>query len=248
MWSAPRAAIRCALGLAVAGCLALSVPAAAAPTQVTLTLSGSHPLNEADHSGVFSAPPPFCPSGTWAGLGNGTRVFTCGDGSGTFTVGFLGDIEHRQGATGPWQITAGSGSYALLRGRGIAHIDSSSNPPGAAATFSETWTGFVDFDATPPAGSITGVKVTRPHARSGLWKVQVSFAARDDVEGNAVSYDARATAGPVFVRKLGTLTDGRGTFRFAFVRPKPTHVLTIQIFVRDPVGNQTTLARRVKLR
>ena len=69
-----------------AACLALvaAIPASASPTTVTFKLVGSHPPDQDYHQGTFTAPAPMCPSGTWQGNGQGTRVFTCADASGTF--------------------------------------------------------------------------------------------------------------------------------------------------------------------
>ena len=234
--------------LVAAGAFALALPAAAAPTQVTLAVVGAHPVGQEFHQGTFTAPAPLCPAGSWVGNGSGTRTFTCSDGTGTFTVSFDGNLEHTQGSTGPWAIQAGTGAYTALRGVGTAHIDSSSTDSSGAVNFTETWTGTADFDATAPTGSITAVKLTRPAKPSRPWKVRVSFSAADNVAGNAVSYQATATAGSVFVQRRGTVATGAGSFSFSFRRPAAVHVLRLEIDLADPLGNTSAITKRVKLR
>ncbi|HET9469942.1 MAG TPA: hypothetical protein VFO24_02490, partial [Usitatibacter sp.] len=180
--------------------------------------------------------------------GTGNRTFTCADGTGTFIARFDAQIEHVQGSTGAWTIVAGSGSYADLRGAGTARIDTASVDASGNAVFTDTWTGVVAFDVTAPTGAITSVKLTRPRSPKRAWRAIVSFTAADDVPGNAVSYQAEVTAGAFFSLRRGTLAGGAGSFRFAFERPPRTHVLQVQIALRDPVGNQVTLKRKVKLR
>jgi hypothetical protein len=206
--------------------------------------SGSH-----HHRQHLTAPPPLCPSGSWAGNGAGGRIFTCADGSGTITANFVGDLEYVQGATGPWTITGGTGTYTALRGKGTGTIDSSTgdNPP---VSFSETWTGTVDFDATAPTGSITSVKITRPSSSHGHWKVKVVFSARDNVASNPVSFTATATAGAYSTTRSGTISSATSpsTLTFTFHPARQTRLLHLQILLSDPWSNQRTIKKTVRLR
>src|SRR5258708_185001 len=107
-------ATRIRLGAVAVAVLAMCVaagPSAATATQITLMLSGFHPADQPFHQGTCTAPAPLCPSGSWLGNGGGGRTFTCADGSGTFTAFFDGNLEHTQGLSGPWGITAGTGSF-----------------------------------------------------------------------------------------------------------------------------------------
>src|SRR5947207_15554234 len=123
--------LRAALAVAVVVVLTAAIPASATPTAVTFHLVGTHPPDADYHQGTFTAPAPMCPSGTWQGNGQGTRVFTCADASGTFTASFDGELEHTTGAKGPWAIVSGTGKYATLRGRGAATVDFSPGPNGS---------------------------------------------------------------------------------------------------------------------
>jgi hypothetical protein len=240
------------LAAAAASVIALCVgpaPAAlAAPTQVTLHLDGTHPVGAEFHQGTFTASPPLCPLGSWLGNGAGSRVFTCSDGSGTFTAKFNGELEHVAGFDGPWLIFAGSGKYATLRGKGLGKVDTNQGGDTPPVIFSDTWTGEVDFDATAPTGSITAVKVTHPRFARGRWSTKVTFSARDNVEANSVSFSATATAGNFFATKTGTVTAGIGSFTLTFRPAKSTRLLRIQIQLSDPWGNETTIRKTVRLR
>ncbi len=228
--------------------LAFASHASAAPAQVTLHLDGTHPVDVDYHQGTFTATPPLCASGAWLGNGAGSRVFTCADGSGTFTADFPGELEHVQGATGPWAFISGTGSYTALRGNGKATIDASTGVNTSPIVFSDTWTGSVDFDMTPPTGSITAVKVTHPRSARGRWHAAVLFSAHDNVDSNPVNFSATATAGRFYATRNGTVTTGAGTFTIAFRTTKHTHLLRIEIQLSDPWGNQTTLAKTIRFR
>jgi len=232
----------------IALCAGPTPSALAAPTQVRLHLDGSHPVGVDYHQGTFTASAPLCPSGSWLGNGAGSRVFTCADQSGSFTASFQGELEHTQGASGPWTITTGTGTYTALRGKGTATIDSSTGENTSPIIFSDTWTGVVDFDATAPTGSVTAVKVARPHTSRGRWYVTVFFSARDNVDANPVSFSATATAGPFFASNSGTITSGTGSFTLAFHPAKRTRLLRLVIELSDPWGNATTIKKNVRLR
>jgi hypothetical protein len=234
----------------VAGALtvAVAIPASATPRTITLHLDGTHPPDKDAHQGTFVAPPPLCSSGTWQGNGQNSRVFTCADDSGTFTASFSGELEHTAGASGPWSIVGGTGAYATLRGAGIGHVDSSTGPSGNPITFSDTWTGQVDFDTVPPSGSITAAKVLRPHTPHGLWTVHVAFTARDNVAENAVRFLATAQAGAYFAERKGSLVAGSRKVRFAFRPGRRVRSLKLRIELRDPWENQRILRRTVRLR
>ena len=240
-------------GIAMVGMVVLvalgSAPGAlGAPMQVTLHLDGIHPPDADRHEGTFTASAPLCASGSWLGNGTGRRVFTCSDASGTFTAGFAGELEHRTGASGPWTIVEGSGKYTALRGTGTGTVDYSTGENVSPIVFNDTWTGVVDFDAIAPSAAVTRVQVARPHARRGRWTVRVTFSARDNVEENAVTFTASASAGSYVANKNGTVTAGTGVVSFVFRRATKTHYLSVQILLVDPWGNGTTIKRRVKLR
>jgi hypothetical protein len=244
----PRLAV---VGAAVLIAVVPAWAARATPTAVTLHLDGSHPLDNF-HVGTFTSTPPLCPTGTWQGHGNGTRTFTCADGTGTFLARFSGAVEHVPGATGPWSITNGTGTYLTLRGRGNGHVDSSNgtddDTTGPRPTFSDTWTGDVDFDATAPTGAFTSVKTIRPRTAAGTWSVTVAFSTRDNVTGNPVAFLVTAKAGQVLLNRSGTVRTGSASFTLRFRPAKLTRVLRVEIQLSDQWGNQATVTRNARLR
>ena len=223
-------------------------PAFADPTQVTLHLDGTHPVGAQYHQGTFTASPPLCPAGTWLGNGAGSRVFTCSDGSGTFTATFDGELEHVAGLSGAWFIFDGSGNYTTLRGKGVGNVDTNQGGDTPPVTFTDTWTGEVDFDATAPRGAFTAIRLTRPRTSHDRWIVRVVFSAQDNVVGNPVSFHATATAGAFSASRTGTIAGGTGSLSFALHRAMRTHLLRIAIKLSDPWGNTSTIKKNVLLR
>jgi hypothetical protein len=234
-----------AAALALSAAAVAVIPAGATPTTVTFHLDGTHPVGVDYHQGTFTAPAPLCPSGTWQGNGQGGRVFTCADDSGTFTTLFEGELEHTADASGPWSIVAGTGTYVTLRGEGTAFINSSTGPDSSPIIFSDTWTGVVDFDATPPTGKFTGAKVTRPRAPGGRWRVRVRFVAH--AKDNPVTYTATAASRAFFALQSGTVGAGTTTVSFTFRKRAGMRRLKVAIQLFDPVGNTTTIRLGVKL-
>jgi hypothetical protein len=239
---------RLALLVLGAASATFGVAALAAPSrapQVTLNLHGTHPIDKETHEGTFTAQSPLCTSGTWAGNGQGTRIFTCADGSGTFSANFQGELEHTTGSVGPWAITAGTGSYLTLRGKGTATVNSS--VPGPPITFDDTWRGIAAFDDTAPSGAVTAVKITRPPVKHRRWKLRLTFSARDNDPTDPVSFSANADAGLWTAKRRGTVTASPRTLAFAFRRGRGVRVFHIEITLDDPVGNEGTLKRNVRL-
>lgn len=137
--------------LVALGCLALGAAPSAqgqAPAIVTdITFpEGGEPF------GTFTASEPLCPSGTFVdefvGGGGGAfshaatvrKMFTCADGSGTFTILF--HPQHTPATppgceeAGPFAVVGGTGDYARLRGHGDF-----CNFPVGEDEISETFTG-----------------------------------------------------------------------------------------------------------
>jgi hypothetical protein len=212
--------------LAMAAGLALTaaIPASASPTAVTF------------------------PSGSWQGNGQGTRVFTCADGSGTFTASFDGELEHMTGASGPWAIVSGTGEYLTLRGRGAATVDFSTGPNGSPITFSDTWQGVVDFDNVAPAIKVQRATATRLRSPRGRYQLRLSFICPDNVIGNTVSYTVvvSTAAGTDLAKRAGKTTAG-ATLSLRIRPPRRARFINVELTATDPVGNLRTITRRVRL-
>jgi hypothetical protein len=236
--------------VAIAAGLALlaAIPASASPTAVTFKLVGSHPVDQDYHQGTFTAPAPMCTSGTWQGNGQGTRVFTCADGSGTFTASFDGELEHMTGASGPWAIVSGDGKYVTMRGRGTATIDFSTGPNGSPITFSDTWQGVVDFDNVAPRITVRRATATRLRQPRGRYLLRLSFACPDNVTGNTVSYAVvvDTAAGTDLAKRVGKTTAG-AALSLRVRPPRSARFVSVELMATDPVGNFRTTTRRVRL-
>jgi hypothetical protein len=179
------------------------------------------------------------------------RQFTCSDGSGSITarkVVVRADalFAHEEDV---WAIVEGTGRYSTLRGRGTSVSDVVTGDPAhhITTTFRETFRGVMDFDVTPPEVRISRASGKRLERPKRAYSIRVAFSARDGDEGNAVSY-AMTVSGPgVFVRRSGTITSGTVSTSFR-VRPG-RHVRRLQLVVvaSDPVGNETRVARHLRL-
>lgn len=225
-----------------------AISASATAPALTFHLDGTHPVDADYHKGSFTAPLPLCPSGTWQGDGEGSRVFTCTDGSGTFGARFNGELEHLAGLSGAWSIYEGTGRFATLRGVGTGRIDSSTGLSTSPITFSDTWTGIVDFDATSPKARFIPAKVVRPQTQTGRWTVRVGFTATDNAAGNPVSFDAIASSGPFFAHRAGTATTGTTVLSFSFRKRPSTRRLDVELRLSDPLGNTSTVTAHINLR
>ena len=257
----PAAVVVLAVAAAVAA-LVTAAPSGSSSTAlrtVMLNLSGSHPKEKGYHEGTFTATAPLCPKGTWLGdseeTGDGVRDFTCANGSGTFTADFVGDSEHYVGnddpkhpGGGPWAISAGTGKWKKLRGKGTATTLTSTGPNSSPIVFTSVWKGVVDFDTTGPTVKLTTVNVKRAATRRGTSRVTVSFTAKDNVRGNPLTYRVSATSGQYFEAKLGNVSGARTTIAFAVDGTEADRTLELNVHVFDPWQNETLITKTVKLR
>jgi hypothetical protein len=138
------------------GCLALAAAPSAQAQAPTIVTDITFP-EEGEPFGTFTASEPLCQSGTFVDefVGGGgaffsgrvfygastiRKMFTCADGSGTFTILFHPqftpatppDCEE----AGPFAVVGGTGAYAQLRGSGDFCVF-----PEGDDDFTETFTG-----------------------------------------------------------------------------------------------------------
>lgn len=227
-----------ALGAATAAIASASSPSA---TPTTLVLPGRVAPDEAFHAGTFTGQPPICAAGSWLGHGDGTRTFTCEDGSGTFFARFdpTGRVE-RQGGSAPWQIESGTGRYAELRGKGTG----TAVVTGPSA-FTNTWQGMVDFDARGPA--VPRLRVSFSRSATKLI-VRVTAVLRDDQPSNVVNYRVNASAGASAVgrQRVGAIS-GPLALRYTLPRRRHPRTLRLDFALEDPVGNRADVVRVIRL-
>ena len=222
--------------------------AAAAPTRVTLLLSGY--ATSSTHGGTFTAGAPLCAHGTWSQTDTAVperRTFTCEDGSGTFAANFNPNVDASPRANQPWAIVGGTGSYAKLRGLGTAALETT-------PVWRDTWTGLVDFDDVAPRA--TTLKARAAVSGRAL-SVTGAFAARDNVAGNAVRYGLGACVGTAHCigPRRGTVAKGKVVrFRLAgglspgtLKTLARTRHVTVDLFLSDPLANTRETKKSVRV-
>lgn len=222
---------------------------AATPRSFELVFHGHHgaPLGVGlQHVGPFTSSAPFCRSGTVVDVrhdteDSATRLHTCDDGSGTLTV-FVTRFpdEHVSGGNGTWRITGGTGAYATLRGFGTW---TTVPLTGEDQPFRSTLTGIADLDAEAPNVTISSLRATRLKRPAGTYVLRVVFSAVD--AGNTVSYRVVASADISSWARTGT-TSGKAAVTLRIRVPKARAIL-IQITATDPVQNDRTVSRVLRL-
>lgn len=231
----------------------------AAQTSFQLVFDGHHVLatfptpTGLSHEGPFTSTSSLCPSGYAHDIAQtdqvATRLFTCDGSDGTFTATISPHLAEHGGA-GSWQIIAGTGELADLRGKGsFSSVLTSGNPNDfLSISFRSTWQGTIDLDATPPTVAITRQTVHKLARPRGTYVMQLALSLNDNSTA-AVSYtltliDPRTLN--VFERNGGQAS---GTIARTFrLRPAPaTRRLRLTVTATDQVGNTTTLTRTIRL-
>ncbi len=223
-----------------------------------VTASPTYPFG-LRHTGTFTSRAPFCSSGTLldvqvlGGVSSPIRArrqYTCDDGSGSL-VFLVNDPELEHGSTGTWSIEEGTGRYAGIRGRGQYRGEILAGDPGdfGSIVFRAAWQGVSDTDTAAPSITVTSAKATKLRRPAGTYSIRLVLVARDDVADNAVSYRVTASgSGFTSVTKLGTTATGTASLTFR-VRTSNARARMVQLAVSasDPVGNERTLTRSLKL-
>jgi hypothetical protein len=201
--------------------------------------------------------------------------YTCSDGSGSLTLTTpYPSAQNRASGAGEWTIVEGSGRYAGLRGKGTHSVELLDGDPEAFLTipFGATFQGSVDADAVAPSLAFTSASATklrRPQVArpadsigpvvgaSGAYAIHVALSLRDDVEGNTVAYRLRVTEGPEHPRdrrrielasKEGRTASGSvSTTLRVFPSSKRVRSVKLRLSGSDPVGNEVSLVRSLKL-
>lgn len=265
-WGALVAAVCAPAGVSIA------LGATAAPGPAVLTFVGKH-VEDANlpaglrHEGTFTAEPPFCASGTAVDVRqprllplNVERRYTCDDGTGTFTA-LMEDASTEHGleqsplGPRPWKILEGTGRYASLRGKGTYRGEFVSGNRAGAGTgdrqailgmvYRSTWSGVVDFDATPPSANLPSATVKKLKPR-GRYALRLVLDVRDNTAENAVSYSVVVWSGRTLLgSKKGETMRGTAVVSFRIRPPARSRTLRIELNVADPLGNEASGQRVV---
>lgn len=249
--------------IALAAVAGVVTVAGAPPPSFQLVFEGRHvpaifpTQSGVMHEGTFTASAPFCSSGTvvdvaFDGSAAVRRSYTCADGSGSALVrSTIPSLEHMTGGRGSWSVLEGTGRYASLRGNGTwesLHL-SGDAADLASVTFRSTSTGVADLDATPPGVVISRATATKLARPRGAYTVRVNFSARDNVDGNAVSYRVVVSSGGAdLARKAGTTTTGAVSVALRVRPPKRSRTVRVQIRLSDPLANERWFTRSLSLR
>jgi hypothetical protein len=254
-------------GLVLVGAVA-AVAARSAANPFELTFEGTHEVVPDSptypfglrHVGTFTSTAPFCESGSAVDLqvvqAAGTpvraiREFTCAHGEGSLTLAVEHPIlEHAAPFTTTWRVVGAAGSYAGLRGtgtlRGALLGGDNADPP--SVRFRATSLGFVDDDAVAPTIGFTSATMVKLRRPLGAHSLRLALTIRDDVEGNPVGFEVVVRSqGAQLGRKVGSTASGSVSLRVRVRIPAATRAVQVEATAVDPVGNQSSAARMLKL-
>lgn len=244
--------------VAVSGTTALGARSVASPFELVVQGRAVDVILD----GTFTSSAPFCESGTATyapHAGEYRELYTCSDGSGSLTFGFM-----PPGDSGGWTIVEGSGRYASLRGKGNYSVENLGLGDGATWEFRATLQGLVDWGVEPewvaptiadtvaPSVAFTSASVTKLRRPAGAYSIKVALALSDDVEGNTVAYMLRVTQSRahrlvVLASKEGTTASGSVSMMLRVVPGKRVRSVQLLLTASDPVGNEVSTTRSLKL-
>jgi hypothetical protein len=249
--------MRTVLGVAIAAVALLSTGGAvAAPASFQLVFDGKHQANLL-HEGTFTTSSSSCPTGTAEDVSidettlTAVRQFTC-DAGGGFTAK-VGPLPAEHGGSGSWQIVAGNGSLADLRGKGtFTSVRLSGDPSDPETiTFRSTWTGVADLDASPPTTGVKHWHAKRLKRPKGAYKVTLGLSLTDN-GGGPVSYELEIVdpkkPSHSYAFKLGKTATGSVTRSLRIKVGKRTRRVRLKVEATDAVGNQSAFAKTFRLR
>jgi hypothetical protein len=256
------------VGIGLAGVVAVGVasalPARSAASAFELTVEGRDTwewegdvLLGVDLQWTFRSRAPFCATGTFVEFGEPggtTWRFTCDDGTGSLTVSIARAWDHNPQASvwnTTWRILDGSGSYAGLRGEGSMQIEvlsSEISDRGSVMTWRSTLQGVVDHDAVAPTIAFSNATAAKLHRPAGSYALRLGVALRDNVTDNPVSYTLRVTnGGRKLAEKFGTTRNEAVSMTLRIRPPAGARTVRLVLTGSDPVGNEVSIVRSLKL-
>jgi hypothetical protein len=209
------------------------------------------------HEGLFTTSSSFCPSGSAADVSidsatdTSLRKFSCGS-AGDFSAE-VAPLPAEHGGIGSWQIVAGSGSLANLRGKGTWTSTRLTGRPDdpATITFRSTWDGVADFDVSPPTIGLSSSRVQKLKRPKGTYRLRILLSL-SDAGGELVSFRLQVvdTRKPIRVLayKVGQTTTGTAKSTVQVKPAKQTRILQLKIDANDAVGNEATSVKTIRLR
>jgi hypothetical protein len=228
---------------------------ATVPATFHLVFDGRHNAGFL-HEGTFVTGATWCASGSAVdesvtpSTDTAVRQFSCA-GGGAFTAE-VQPLPAEHGGSGTWQIVAGTGPLADLRGKGTftsVRVSGSSDDP-ATLTFRSTWDGVADFDATPPTVGIAGSAHVLNRTQR-IYRLRVVLSLTDASTG-PIAYvlevvDPRKPSASL-IYKLGKATAATVTSSFRLKVSKGAKALQLRLDGTDALGNDASTAKTVRLK
>ena len=239
---------------AVFAALASTAGAGTAPPTFQLVFDGAHNAVLL-HQGTFTTSLSACSSGSAEDVSvdsatdTALRRFRCATGS-DFTAR-ISPLPAEHGGSGSWQIVAGSGALAALRGKGTfssTRLTGRADDP-ATITFRSTWSGVADFDVDAPTIVVSSSSVKKLKRPRGSYSVRLALMFSGD---DSVSYVLQVVdpqrPGNAFAYKLGQTANGSALSAFRIKPPTKLRTVQLKIDAEDAVGNPATFAKALRLR
>jgi hypothetical protein len=113
---------------------------------------------------------------------------------------------------------------------------------------SVTLAGHAVEDTVPPSIAVSSTKLVRLRHPRGVYSLRLRAVIRDDIAGNPVGYTVVVKGGGLaLARRIGTTAFG--TLSLALrVRPRrASRSIRVVVTAIDPVGNEASLTRIVRL-
>jgi hypothetical protein len=177
------------------------------------------------------------------------RTHTCDDGTGSFTA-LLTAVRAEHGGTGPWKIVEGTGRYVALRGMGTyeGQIISGSPDDFETIVYRTMWRGIVDFDAAPPTVDVI-TRATKLRRPPRTYSLRIALSMSGELPGANIAYTVEVKAGrSSLATKQGATTSGGATVKLRIRPLRRARSIQIVVTSSDPVGNESTVTRSLRLR
>lgn len=116
------------------------------------------------------------------------------------------------------------------------------------AAGSTTFAGFAAEDTVPPTIAVLSTKLVRLRHQRGAYSLRLRLVIRDDVGGNPVGYTVVVKGGSLaLARKIGTTAFGTISVVLRIRPRRASRSIRVVLTAIDPVGNEASLTRTVRL-
>ena len=95
--------------------------------------------------------------------------------------------------------------------------------------------------------AFTSASATKQRRTPGAYTIRVAFSLRDDIDGNTVSYRLSVKEDPRALASGSTASGSASTALRVYPSSKRVRSVVLLLTASDPVGNEVSLVRSVKL-